>query len=222
MADADHGPAFWTTVTNAFANNRGVMFDLYNEPYSNGNPVPAWNWSCWAHGGCTVSCVHGSCSGAGYTAAGMGQLLTAVRSAEGSGWHHPVLMGGMGSASDLTGWLANHPADPAGQLVANAHAYNDGQSCQDPTDGGCLDTTWYPILASGYPLMMDEFGQTGCVWNSWLDGIMSWMETRGASGYTPWGWDGGAACSDPGMISGWSGVPDGYGAGYQAHILTLP
>lgn len=221
MADADHAPAFWGALVRTFATNRGVMFDLYNEPYPNGNPVPAWNWRCWANGGCSVPCSYGACKGASYTVAGMGQLLGAVRNAEGTGWHHPVLIGGLGSASDLTGWLANHPVDPAGQLVANAHAYNDGQSCQNPSIGGCLDTTWKMILASGYPLTLDEFGQSGCVWNSWLDAMMAWMETRGTSGYTPWGWDAGASCSDPGMITDWSGTAYAYGASYRAHISAL-
>jgi Cellulase (glycosyl hydrolase family 5) len=217
MADSDHAPAFWSSVARSFANNRAVLFDLYNEPY----PSSQLSWSCWANGGCNVKCSDGSCKGTSFAVAGMGQMLTAVRNAEGSGWHHPVLMGGLGSASDLTGWLANHPDDPAHQLVANAHAYNDHQSCQDPSDSGCLDTTWKSIIQAGYPLTLDEFGQTGCVWIPWLDDMMTWMETRGSSGYLAWGWDGGAACSDPGLINSWAGDPNSYGLGYKTHLLTL-
>jgi hypothetical protein len=218
MADSDHAVAFWSSVAHTFASNRGVLLDLYNEPY----PSSYMSWSCWANGGCNVTCSHGACTGVSFAVAGMSQMLTAVRNAEGSGWHHPVLMGGLGSASDLTGWLANHPTDPAGQLVANAHAYNDGQSCQDPSPGGCLDTTWKPIIQAGYPLTLNEFGQTGCVWNSWLNSMMTWMQANGSSGYLPWGWDGGAACSDPGLITSWAGSANAYGQGDQSHILGLP
>jgi aryl-phospho-beta-D-glucosidase BglC (GH1 family) len=56
MADADHAPAFWRSVAGSFANDRGVFFDLYNEPHS-------ISWSCWKHGGCTTACDGGNCRG---------------------------------------------------------------------------------------------------------------------------------------------------------------
>ncbi len=43
MADADHGPAYWTSVAGAFKGDQGVIFDLYNEPHDIA-------WSCWLNG----------------------------------------------------------------------------------------------------------------------------------------------------------------------------
>jgi endoglucanase len=47
MADADHAPAFWTSVATAFHNDPGVVFDLYNEPHD-------ISWACWRDG-CTTT-----------------------------------------------------------------------------------------------------------------------------------------------------------------------
>jgi aryl-phospho-beta-D-glucosidase BglC (GH1 family) len=33
MPDADHAPAFWTSVANTFKSTSTVIFDLFNEPY---------------------------------------------------------------------------------------------------------------------------------------------------------------------------------------------
>ena len=43
MADADHAPAFWSSVASYFKHNRAVIFDLYNEP----NDI---SWGCLLHG----------------------------------------------------------------------------------------------------------------------------------------------------------------------------
>src|SRR5206468_11064310 len=48
MVDADHGPAFWSSVAATFKNDPAVLFDLYNEP-------EFISWSCWRDGtGCPV------------------------------------------------------------------------------------------------------------------------------------------------------------------------
>jgi endoglucanase len=223
MADSDHSPAFWSSVATTFADNHAVMFDLYNEPYG-------VSWSCWASGGCTTSCNYdgyfgGTCpQSVSYTVAGMGQMLSAIRTAEGSGFHHVVIVGGLQAAADTSGWLSYHPADPAGQLVANAHQYNDGETGWENPSG--WNSYWSPVISAGFPLIVDELGETDCQWGSWIQGLVSWLETNNASGYTPWTWDPGSACSDPGLLT--QGTPYSnptfttYGYGYTSHIATLP
>jgi endoglucanase len=229
MADADHAPAFWTSVAQTFTNHPGVIFDLYNEPW-----LPTANFSCWANGGCTTTCNYGGKFGGScprsvsYSVAGMGQLLAAVRTGEGSGWHHPVMIGGLGCANDLSGWLANVPEDSASpsQIIANAHAYHDNLPCETTS---CFTSTWGPIIKAGYPLTLNEFGDLGsggapsCTWTTWLNNVMNWFQNNGASGYTAWVWDGGAGCGDPGLITDWAGSSTSYGSGYKTHLLnTFP
>lgn len=87
MPDADHAPAFWTSVANTFKSYSNVIFDLHNEPFPDNNQgttgillrcVNHYSvdtptaWSCWRDG-CWVS-------QEGYQAVGMTALLAAVRS----------------------------------------------------------------------------------------------------------------------------------------------
>ena len=37
MPDADHAVDFWTDVATTFANDDGVVFELYNEPFPDSN-----------------------------------------------------------------------------------------------------------------------------------------------------------------------------------------
>jgi endoglucanase len=43
MADAEHAPEFWRSVATSYRDDRGVLFDLYNEPHNVG-------WHCWESG----------------------------------------------------------------------------------------------------------------------------------------------------------------------------
>ena len=72
MADADHAPAFWSSVARAFVADPAVIFDLYNEPNS-------ISWPCWLHG-CVLP--------EGWRTAGMQTLVDAVRS---TGAEQPII-----------------------------------------------------------------------------------------------------------------------------------
>src|ERR1700733_12730462 len=41
LPDAEHAPAFWSSVATEYREDRGVIFDLYNEPHD-------VNWECWS------------------------------------------------------------------------------------------------------------------------------------------------------------------------------
>ena len=72
MPNRDHSIEFWQSCATYFKDFPMVIFDIFNEPYPNFQTV--WyddSWQCWKDGG--------SCPGIGYQAAGMQDLIFAVR-----------------------------------------------------------------------------------------------------------------------------------------------
>ena len=219
MADADHSPDFWRSVSTAYKNTPNVIFDLFNEPHphdteANPNSDP-YGWTCWLNG-CTQTRL---ASGTTQTwqSAGMQGLLNAVRS---TGAGNPVLVNGNGWAGDLSDWLASGIHDPSGQMIAGMHSYdsmgNKFPGCWDGTNGGPV----HPI-ASQYPVIIGETGyynSTGPV--TYVDQELPFLDSVGVS-YLAWQWlpSGG----DLGLIKDWSGTPEtGWGTYYHNHIVTLP
>jgi endoglucanase len=160
MPDVDHAPDFWASVAARFADDRAVLFDLFNEPFD-------VDWGCWRDG-----CAR---------AAGMQRLVDAVR---GAGARQPILVSGLRYGNDLAGWLAHAPVDPLNQLVAAAHAY-DFNAC---ADAACWEREWAGVAAR-VPLVVTEFGadKEGA---PFMNRFMDWADTRGVSylGWTwnPW------------------------------------
>jgi hypothetical protein len=195
MADADHAPAFWSSVAGSFRSDAGVVFDLYNEPHD-------ISWSCWLSG-CTTS--------AGWRAAGMQQLLDAVRN---TGATQPVMVAGLNWAGDLSGWLSHEPVDPQHQLVASAHIYDYSQ-CNTST---CWQQTVAPVAGS-VPVVTGELGETDCA-SGFISSYMSWADSAGVS-YLGWSWDTANCSSGPALISSYDGTPTNFGAGFKSHITAL-
>ncbi|MBF6569681.1 MAG: cellulase family glycosylhydrolase [Candidatus Binataceae bacterium] len=198
MADADHSPAFWTSVANTFKKDRAVIFDLYNEPHG-----AASNWSCWLHG-CTTN--------AGWQAAGMQTLLNAVR---GTGAGNVVMASGGSWGNDLSGWLSNKPKDPKHALIASIHVY-DTSGCNSPS---CYNSE-LPSLTAAVPVVAGEFGEHDCTDSSVVNPLMSWFDSHNAS-YLAWSWNVGACSAGPSLISGWSGAPNSYGIGVADHLPAM-
>ena len=195
MADADHSPAFWSSVASVFRADPAVVFDLYNEPHD-------ISWSCWLNG-CTTS--------AGWHAAGMQILLDSVR---GAGATQPVMVGGLGWSSDLSGWLANEPVDPVHQLVASVHLYNFS-GCNS---AACWNQTIAPVAAA-VPIVTGEVGESDCG-TSFIQPYMAWADTHGVS-YLGWTWDTWDCKSGPALITSYNGTPTAFGAGLQSHLASL-
>src|SRR2546428_4096350 len=88
MPDADHSPAFWTSVAAFFRSDPAALFDLYNQPHD-------VSWSCWLNG----------CSTPGWPTSGMPAAVNA-------GWAtaatQPLIVCGRARWNGLSGWLA-HP-----------------------------------------------------------------------------------------------------------------
>src|SRR5262249_3987150 len=94
MPDQDHSVTFWAEVAAAFKNDVYVVFEPFNEPYPDNNQDTAAAWTCWRDGG--------TCPGFAYKAAGMQQLVTAIR---GAGAKNAILVGGVQYSNSLSEWL---------------------------------------------------------------------------------------------------------------------
>ena len=196
MADADHAPAFWSSVAGTFKGNNSVIFDLYNEPHD-------ISWACWRDGG--ASC------GTGYVVAGMQSMVDAVRR---TGATNVLMLGGLAYANDLSQWLAYRPADPQHNLIAAWHVYNFN-SCNN---AGCYDSQVAPV-AQQVPLVAGEIGENDCA-HAFIDGLMGWLDAHNA-GYVGWAWNTQGCASFPSLISDYSGTPTNFGLGLKNHLAAL-
>jgi hypothetical protein len=199
MPDTDHSITFWQQVATTFKNDGMAFFDLVNEPHD-------VDWACWLNGG-------SSCS-LGYSVAGMQTLVNAVR---GTGAKNVIAVPGIDYANNLTGWLANEPNDPAGQLVAEVHVYG-GNTCQTTS---CWNSQLAPV-AQKVPLHAGEIGgdyQGSDCSGSFTQTFTGWADPLGV-GYQLWTWDTWGNCSA--MISDWAGTPYGNGVFHKQHLATLP
>jgi endoglucanase len=192
----DHSAAFWTSVTSTFKSDPAVVFDVFNEPYSPGDPRsgtdPAHpvSWDCWVNGGCPVPSFTGTDTPTvqTYTAVGMQALVTAIRA---TGATQPVLVGGLDYANDLTQWLDHAPDDPLNQEAASFHNYQ-GKACDNAT---CWNTT-IASVAANVPVVTgefdaDDFDNATCANkapSTFDTDYMTWADQHGVS-YTAWGWE---------------------------------
>ena len=194
MADADHSLAFWSSVARTFAADPAVVFDLYNEPYG-------ISWRCWRDG-CVLP--------QGWRTAGMQQLINAVRSA---GAEQPVIATGLDWGNDLSSWLRFRPHDPAHQLVAGLHVYND-LACASVA---CWNSSVRPV-AGKVPVVAAEVGDKTC-YAGFVSTFMDWADSVGVS-YLGWSWDP-SGCAGPALISSWEGQPTSYGEVLREHLTQL-
>ncbi|HEX8906628.1 MAG TPA: glycoside hydrolase family 9 protein, partial [Longimicrobiaceae bacterium] len=198
MPDRDHTPEFWRQVALAFRGNGAVLFDLFNEPYPDGNADTPEAWRCWRDGG--------TCAGVPYTAAGMAELVRAVRS---TGARNVILLGGVQYAATLSGWLAHRPADPTGNLAASWHVYNFSR-CHARD---CWDAQAGPVSRQ-VPLVMGELGQDDHG-SAFVTALMDWLDARQAS-YLAWAWNTWGQPLD--LITGYDGTPTPYGQTFRTRF----
>ncbi len=246
MADADHAPAFWSSVAATFAGDGSVIFDLFNEPNITG-------WNCWTSGApASAGCAHDK-SGVSYAVAGMASLLQAVRNA---GAQNVVILGGLAYSSDLSQWVSSVQSIPSlppplnglslANVAASWHAYDFNSidsGCPSQFNGysATCDTGQQTaansgvtgVLAAGFPVVIGEMGisaysaSTAAPFSpaqiteldGWLDGLMTYMEGQG-QGYIAWSWN---TDTPPLLITDYAtGTPTpDFGATYQAHLKPL-
>ena len=203
MPDRDHAPAFWSSVAKAFKSNLSVIFDLYNEPYPDSNLDTSAAWSCWKSGG--------TCAGVPFQAAGMQELVSAVRNA---GAKNVIMLGGVEYSNSLSGWLSHEPYDAAHGLAASWHSYNFNYC----SNQACWNSTVAPVL-SKVPVIAGEIGESDCA-HGYIDTLMPWLDAHGAS-YLAWTWNTWNCSGGPALISSYNGTPTTYGVGYKNHLALL-
>ncbi len=205
MPDHDHSPAFWRSVATTFKTHPAVIFDLFNEPYPDSNNDTDAAWSCLLHGG--------TCRGVPYRAAGMQELLSAVRA---TGATNVIMVGGVEYANAMDGWSAHAPRDPAKQLAASVHVYNFNL-CGSVA---CWQKEYAPIAAR-VPLITGETGESDGT-GTFVNRYLRWADAHAVS-YLGWTWDTWGCTSGPVLISSYSGTPcPGYGATYRSLLLQHP
>jgi hypothetical protein len=212
MLNRDHSIDFWKQVASTFKSNTGVIFDLHNEPYPDGNADTAAAWDCWKNG--TTATNASACPGSGltYQAAGMQELVNAVRA---TGSANPILLGGVRYSNALSRWLTYEPLDPTGNLMAAWHVYNFNV-CNTTS---CYDATAAPVAAS-VPLVAGEIGENDCS-TAMLNTLMGWLDSHN-SGYLAWTWDTwGTTCANLSLIADHKGNPTTYGQVFKDHLAAV-
>ena len=122
----------WQTIAPAFATDRGVLFELFNEPHIGKQatvPFPTPDWSTWA--------------------AAMNRTIQTIRSA---GAQNVVIADGLQFAQELSG--APTLADPLHQVAYAAHPYSLGPGDQS-------SAVWdekFGRFAATQPVIISEWG----------------------------------------------------------------
>ena len=221
MPDADHAADFWTDVATTYANDDGVVFELYNEPFPDSNKDSTAAWECWRDG-CASTLWALNASGRGvntgntYQSIGMTALVGAVRAVAPN---HLILLGGIQSSNSLSQWSAYAPADS--NIAPAWHIYNFN-GCKSPQ---CWDGA-PATLAATRPIVTTELGEDDCG-GTFIDPLMQWLDGHGA-GYLAWSWNADGACLPGRDGPTWSlitnfttGAPNsGYAQAFHDHLAA--
>ncbi len=203
MPNRDFTPEFWRQIATLYRNDSAVIFDLYNEPYPDLNRDTEEAWRCWRDGG--------TCQGVGYPAAGMQELIDAVRD---TGATNVILLSGIQYANTFSRFRAYAPHDPLNNYAVSWHSYNFMHWAKE--------TSWdaqVGIPTAGIPLIADEIGQDDCQ-TDYLDRTLRWLDARNAS-YLAWAWNTWGRCDGPVLIDDYSGTPSTMGQGFYDHLARL-
>jgi len=183
MADAG-SIDFWKTVAGRYKSNPLVAFDLYNEPNNITNDQ-------WRNGGVLID-YRLMQPAVTWTAAGMQQMLDAVRS---TGASNLVTVSGNSWAGDPSPILDGH-ALTGTNIVYAIHAY----TCPHDGDTTCMskpanqtqhiDPRWLDVAAT-YPVMITEFGWPS-PWNgTYNDSVIQFAKSQSPQwGWAAFTWDG--------------------------------
>jgi hypothetical protein len=155
---------FWTSVANTFKNDPGVMFELFNEPYYDGNYTNATSTTGVAvlGGTATVSLpnpVGAGCKmydtsfenavilggGVQCQATGLQSLINAIRA---TGATNVIWAASAWYAGSPDRWLQMGLTDPLHQLGMSFHGYGYA--------GGIA--AFNAVAAAGYPILATELG----------------------------------------------------------------
>jgi endoglucanase len=202
--DADHSPAFWSSLASTFKDDPNVVLAPWGETVVNAD--------CFLKGG-VCEATFGP-NNTPYETAGMQQAVGVFRKA---GYRGVIAIPGVNYANDLSKWLSHKPVDPRHQLIAEAHVY--GKNICDTTS--CFDETLAPV-AKRVPLIFGETGQTydaSDCGSSNISRFLDWADAHRV-GYETWAWDTWGNCSA--LISDYDGTPrSDYGSWVRAHYAEV-
>lgn len=125
----------WDLFTTAFGSDRGVVFELYNEPSLSASQA---NWQLWLNGGLVT--------GQTVPSIGMQALINHVRS---KGAQNVFVLDGLGYASTLHGVPV--VTDPLNRLVYAVHPYQHGSADESQWDAE------FGIPSASLPVWADEW-----------------------------------------------------------------
>jgi endoglucanase len=196
MADT-RSLAFWQIMANHYKNDPRVFFELYNEPQD-------ISWGCWLNG-CTT-CGLAGCN----TWVGMQQMYDTVRLA---GFNNLIIMGGVNSASDLSG--VPHHLPSGFNIVYATHVHSSEPPSSWSTSFGFLTFT-YPVIAT-------EFGDHTCA-SRYVTSVLDYFDApdgniRNRMGWTGGAWNDAGNCTFPSVIADWNGTPNTLGRPEHDHLL---
>jgi hypothetical protein len=201
--DADHSPAFWSSLAATFKSDPNVILAPWGETIVNAN--------CFLDGG-VCEATFGP-QNTTYATAGMQQAVNVMRQA---GYRGVIAIPGINYANDLSQWLTHMPKDPLHQLVAEAHIYGKNTCSSE----ACFNQTLAPV-ARRVPLIFGETGEsydgTDCG-SANISLFMNWADAHNV-GYEAWAWDTWGNCGA--LISSYNGTPENaYGTWVEAHYAA--
>lgn len=190
MPDADHAVDFWVDVATTMANDDGVVFELFNEPFPDSNRDTDAAWACWRDG-CTASLwVANARTAMTYQAVGMQALVDAIRPVAP---RNLILLGGVQYSNSLSQWMTHAPVDS--NLAPAWHVYNFN---------GCRTTTCWEgapaAVAANVPIVVTELGEDDCA-GTFVEPFMQWLDGR-QLGYLAWSWNAAPSCIPPTPMMG--------------------
>lgn len=176
MPNADHSPDLWRDVAATFADDTGVIFEPFNEPFPDRNRDTTEAWECWRDG-CMARGWEATAEP--YQAAGMQELVTSIRD---TGATQLILLGGVVYSNALTKWREYRPSDPLENVAPAWHIYNFN-GCNSPE---CWSGA-PQALAKDFPIVATEIGQDDCQ-SDFITPLMAFLDEH-ASGYLAWSWN---------------------------------
>lgn len=220
--DEDHSPAFWKSVAATFANDQGVIYDLYNEPFfywiAPGGPN---EWSCLMSG-CTLTQYETGGTPftvtANWRSAGMNELIADVRS---TGAQNVLMVAGTNWARDLSGWLGNRPS--GSNIAAAWHSYPSANPSL--TSECAAQSCWDAVVArvaAAVPVVTGETGDSAAGPQTYLPAFLPWASAHGVS-VVAWTWNAWTNPDDVLVTNMVSGSPTaGEGVTYRAWLGAQP
>lgn len=125
----------WDLLTTAFGSDRGVVFELYNEPAPSASTA---NWQLWLNGGLVA--------GQTVPSIGMQALVNHVRA---RGAQNVLVLDGLAHAGTLQGVPA--VSDPLNRIVYAVHPYQHGSADESQWDAD------FGIPSASMPVWADEW-----------------------------------------------------------------